>query len=290
MSTLEERIWETTEEGIKTKKIVENEKDFLSKILMRCTEENKKEDVKVNGHKEIFSKHKLENGVFVYVQTDEETGSKEIYISTAEGEKNFFAGNAYIHAGCCKRGKDELLSIRYAMLKDNGEYILDTGVGYDRRAGHHFVFSEGMIKGEATTVIEYIREKPEGSIEFELLRNDLNKIFEGTDREVKTYTDEEIAVMCAEKEIADLKVDKEDLKAENEILKKANANLSRENEELKEENSEQKQTIERNQKMLSKTLEFAKRVRESTVGKIFFKKPLKELNLDGTALPEGEER
>ena len=69
-----------------------------------------------------------------------------------------------------------------------------------------------------------------------------------------------------------------------------NDSLQRENKELGEENLEQQKKIDKLQKMLSKALEFANKVKESTVGKIFFKKPLKELDIDKKALPEGEER
>ena len=67
-------------------------------------------------------------------------------------------------------------------------------------------------------------------------------------------------------------------------------NLKKENEGLKSENGDQKNQITKLQTMLGKTLEFASRVRDSIAGKIFFKKPLKDLNLDGNALPEVEER
>lgn len=299
MSTLEERIKETTEKGIQEKIIIENEKNFLKSIYEQCTEDRKIGDVEFSNGKKVYmqspryTKYKLENSLFVYV-VDSKDSFEEMIISPTEVEKNQLNGCAYIYAQeytTISSANPKDLHVRYEMNNDKGEPLLP-----------NCVINEGISYtstsfGDSLTIIDYIRKLPKRDIGFELLRNDLNKIFEGTDREIKTYTDEEIAIIKLTKENADVKAEKKEiekenvnLKAQKKVLEKVNARLQTENKELTEENLVQKQTIKRNQKMLSKTLKFANKVRESALGKIFFNKPLKELDIDQKSLPEGEEK
>lgn len=73
-------------------------------------------------------------------------------------------------------------------------------------------------------------------------------------------------------------------------LQEENEKLNEENRNLKEENGKQKTQIEKLQSMLGKTLDFAGKVRDSVVGKFFFKKQLQELDKNEKALPVPEER
>lgn len=54
--------------------------------------------------------------------------------------------------------------------------------------------------------------------------------------------------------------------------------------------NEKNKIIERLQAMLSRTLSFAKKVRESVIGKIFFKKSIDELSIMDGELPEGMQK
>lgn len=98
-------------------------------------------------------------------------------------------------------------------------------------------------------------------------------------------------------EIVNSKRTSESQKAEIAKLKEEIAHFKNENSILQEENAGQKTQIRELQTMLSesqtllrKTLEFITKVRDSVVGKVFFKKPLQELEVETQALPEGEER
>jgi len=91
-------------------------------------------------------------------------------------------------------------------------------------------------------------------------------------------------------EAAELRKKLAELQQENTALKDENAVIKGENTTLIEENENKKNQITKLQHMLASALEFATKVRESVVGKLFFKKPLQELDMNGQLLPEGDER
>ena len=63
----------------------------------------------------------------------------------------------------------------------------------------------------------------------------------------------------------------------NNKLNEQVTGLQNENSGLQKENEELKQKVNVLQKMLSRTLDFCNRVRNSRVGKVFFRKDIKEL-------------
>ena len=75
---------------------------------------------------------------------------------------------------------------------------------------------------------------------------------------------------------------------ENESLKNKNIELTKENESLKNKNIELTKILERILKKLDKALSFIKEVKNSSIGKLFFRKGLKSLDEDSDKLQSGD--
>lgn len=283
----------------------ENEKRTVDIIIEEIRKNGEMQDVVANNMKDVtdttFNSRQMQRAdTFVYKNSKGEQIELRENINVAE-----------IH---CNYGEDNLNRVIIIYDKIREQYYYYVGIRCElarvSKKDSDFLFfnSEGEMESlpesekEPTalaTIEKNISNHPALRREYQDILNAYKHILSiDSDRQVQPLTPLEVENAKLKDEIKRIK-DEEQTRAHRLIdshnaeeekakdLEKENASLKEQNAKLQDENTEQKKRIEKLQAMLGRTLEFAGKVRDSVAGKLFFKKQLNELNIDGNSLPEG---